>query len=74
MSMSRAEQGPYSPHLIFFVTYKLAQQARVFVVGRTFSKVSCNTLAYWAYILDTNKMNCCGYDPGDRIHNTSFSL
>jgi hypothetical protein len=29
-------QGPYLQHFIFFVTYELAQQARVFVTSKPF--------------------------------------
>jgi hypothetical protein len=30
------DQGWYSQHFIFFVTYECAQEARVFVTGKTF--------------------------------------
>jgi hypothetical protein len=42
---------------------QLAQEARTFVTGRSFSEVLCNTLTYWAYIKDTKKTECCEYGP-----------
>jgi hypothetical protein len=30
---------PYLQHFVFFITYELAQYARVFVIGGTFSEV-----------------------------------
>ncbi len=32
-------QGPYSQLFVFFVTYELAEEARVFVISTTFSVV-----------------------------------
>ncbi len=34
---------------VFLVTYELAQYARLLVIGRTFTEVLFNTLAYGAY-------------------------
>jgi len=46
--LDKGRQGPYSRHFIFFITYKWAEQAKVFMSGKTFQTSVMNTLAYWA--------------------------
>jgi hypothetical protein len=40
-------QGPYSQHLIFFVTYEMAQKARVLNYTRRKGLEGSNTQTYW---------------------------
>ncbi len=44
-----ANQGQYSQHFIFFVSYKWAQQAKVLHFIRLEGLSRTNTLAYWAH-------------------------
>ncbi len=43
-------QGPYSQPFILLVTSLMVQKAIVFVRGKLFRPVQCNTLTYWAHL------------------------
>jgi hypothetical protein len=55
--------GTYSQRFIFFVTYKWAQNARVFTLTSPYSLAQCNILAYWAHLLVQKKIRCCEFSP-----------
>ena len=41
--------GPYTQHFIFFITYKWAQKARVFVLGKPSKRSVMYYTCYWAH-------------------------
>ncbi len=50
--------------IIYFITYKWAQKAVVFVPGKLAQpNVTCVSLAYWAHSEVMKKIKCCEYDP-----------
>ncbi len=62
-------QGLYSQNFIFFVTYKLAQQARLFHNTKLEMFTQLQTLKLIWPVQVTKKMKCCEYGPGSLFYN-----
>jgi hypothetical protein len=55
---------PFFQHLIFFVTYELAQKARVLHISWVEMFVRDKHTSLLDPFISYEKMNCCEYSPG----------